>query len=37
MPVSLIDAKYIIKDGSHAMVLTRAEEINLILNEVFND
>jgi pimeloyl-ACP methyl ester carboxylesterase len=37
MPVSLINAKYIIKDGSHAMVLTRAEEINLILNEVFND
>lgn len=37
MPVDLIDAKYLIKDGSHAMVLTRADEINKLLNKVFND
>lgn len=37
MPIELINPNYIIKDGSHAMILTRAEEINLILNKIFND
>lgn len=37
MPVKLINPDYLIKDGSHAMVLTRAKEINLILNKVFSD
>lgn len=37
MPVKLINPDYLIKDGSHAMVLTRAKEINLILNKIFSD
>jgi pimeloyl-ACP methyl ester carboxylesterase len=34
---NVIKPQFIVKDGSHMMTLTRAEEINLILNEILSD
>jgi pimeloyl-ACP methyl ester carboxylesterase len=36
MPIELSNADYIIENGTHTMILNRADEINLILNKIFN-
>lgn len=37
LPFSLVKPHYVVKDGSHMMVYTRAKEINQILDQILTD
>jgi len=37
LPIENIDFDYLIPDGSHMMVLTRAKEVSVVLKDILND
>lgn len=37
LPIKKIQSNHVIQNGSHAMIVYKAQEINVILNKVFNE